>query len=1217
MANITVSVPTSNITVDTTNSIVNVASTSSNVVVGETTFVSNAIIRAALSVTDTGGDGSLAYNDTSGVFTYTGPSAAEVRAHIGNVLPITYDVTTGVIGFDQNLDDLTLKKYQETIVNNGSASGNLNANITNGTVHQFIVNGDITGITLQNISTGGSATLFLTQDGVGGSTIDLLTTPANWTNWKFTNEFTILSSGPSEWSALNVFFDGTDYYATLITEKGSTIGNDDLANSNIIINNATTAVNETLVLGSNTTFSSDATTEGTTNLYFTDPRSRSAISGGTGITYDSATGVITSDNVGDITSVTAGLGLTGGGNGPGAVTLNAGPGDGITVDATSINLASYVAGGGLGYNAGVLDVGAGVGLTQGTNNLNVDLVGLTTDNLTEGTNNLYLTGPNIQDFLNGTGVAPQNYVITVPPTASFNNQGVFIANRILVDGNGVPGAGTLTVGNGSLSVSDNISGGGNLDADSNLTVGSSLLNSHTMQGNTTITGNLTVGGNIDYVQSQDLLVKDQSISLNVGNVVQDGFIIIDRQGTGGGANTDLRWNESLDKWQFTNNGTTYFNMPTTSDDVAQGTQNKYFTTNGAAVNTDSLTEGSSNLYYTQVRVRSDVDGETASPTGTGSLVYDSATGMFTYTPPDISNKIEKTSLSTATASASGGGSLAYNNSTGVFTFAPADTQTDAEVRALLSTTTGTASGGGSLVYDNTSGVFTYAPSIPGIQLSALSTATASASGGGSLAYDNTSGVFTFAPADVHNAYEIVNGTSSVSIPVTSGVINLQVGGNAVANYSTDLSTVSVGSFVVGRSYTIDTPGTTNFTLVGAANSTAGTIFVATGTGVFRAGTFVVGESYTIVDVDTTDFTLIGAASNTVGVVFTATGVGTKGGTATQGTGTVIATYPAEFQVEGDITAVNNIYADVDVIAFANVSASKNVQAVQTASTTVGGVQAINGFSTIGSYNNAIPFVNTETGLIAVQAGDLAANVYSVPRYSSVKMPTIPANVDGGQFTPENIERIGNASSVWDNTASAMPPSSLVAVYDPKIYKRRAFDIPNYNIFYSGEGATTHSTGSILFDTDSGNTKVQSGQSFGNLYGQPAYTNAPVSQGIIKFRTLQPAILGSLPTPYAYTEANDFANSTVAYIDDKLRVGREDNSTSFSFPKTAGAVNQTLVLDGSRDLGFEDKGQTISYTTAEISALASPVTGHVVYNITLAKLCFYNGSSWQQVTSTNM
>jgi hypothetical protein len=48
-----------------------------------------------LSVTDTGGDGSLSYNNTTGVFTYTGPSASEVRAHFSAGAGIS--ITNGVI----------------------------------------------------------------------------------------------------------------------------------------------------------------------------------------------------------------------------------------------------------------------------------------------------------------------------------------------------------------------------------------------------------------------------------------------------------------------------------------------------------------------------------------------------------------------------------------------------------------------------------------------------------------------------------------------------------------------------------------------------------------------------------------------------------------------------------------------------------------------------------------------------------------------------------------------------------------------------------------------------------------------------------------------------------------------------------------------------------------------------------------------------------------
>ena len=98
MANITVSANTTVVNVDSTTNNVSVASTQSNIVVGETTFVANNIVRAAISVDDTGGDGSLSYSNTTGIITYTGPDQTEanariaaaptqVRQHMGNTLP--------------------------------------------------------------------------------------------------------------------------------------------------------------------------------------------------------------------------------------------------------------------------------------------------------------------------------------------------------------------------------------------------------------------------------------------------------------------------------------------------------------------------------------------------------------------------------------------------------------------------------------------------------------------------------------------------------------------------------------------------------------------------------------------------------------------------------------------------------------------------------------------------------------------------------------------------------------------------------------------------------------------------------------------------------------------------------------------------------------------------------------------------------------------------
>tara|TARA_E500000318_G_scaffold53749_2_gene50021 strand:+ start:6481 stop:8349 length:1869 start_codon:yes stop_codon:yes gene_type:complete len=53
-----------------------------NLAEGSNLYYTDARARAAVSVVDNGGDGSLSYNSSNGQFTYTGPSAAEVRAHL-------------------------------------------------------------------------------------------------------------------------------------------------------------------------------------------------------------------------------------------------------------------------------------------------------------------------------------------------------------------------------------------------------------------------------------------------------------------------------------------------------------------------------------------------------------------------------------------------------------------------------------------------------------------------------------------------------------------------------------------------------------------------------------------------------------------------------------------------------------------------------------------------------------------------------------------------------------------------------------------------------------------------------------------------------------------------------------------------------------------------------------------------------------------------------
>ena len=68
------------------------------------TILSNSDVRGLISVTDSGGDGSLSYNSSTGAITYTGPSATETRAHFSASNAsgdgsLSYSSSTGVFTY--------------------------------------------------------------------------------------------------------------------------------------------------------------------------------------------------------------------------------------------------------------------------------------------------------------------------------------------------------------------------------------------------------------------------------------------------------------------------------------------------------------------------------------------------------------------------------------------------------------------------------------------------------------------------------------------------------------------------------------------------------------------------------------------------------------------------------------------------------------------------------------------------------------------------------------------------------------------------------------------------------------------------------------------------------------------------------------------------------------------------------------------------------------
>lgn len=182
------------------------------------------------------------------------------------------------------------------------------------------------------------------------------------------------------------------------------------------------------------------------------------------------------------------------------------------------------------------------------------------------------TGDYVATITGGTGVAS---------TASTTGEGT---THTLSIGQAVGTTDNVTfAGVTADAITIGVTAAGEIDTTSgNLTI-DSAGGTVTVDDNLTVTGNLTVSGTTTSINTETLTVDDNIIILNnniTGSPSENAGIEVER---GTSANVSVRWNETNDKWEVTNDGSVYGNIVTSAD---SGTITSAMILDGTIVNAD-------------------------------------------------------------------------------------------------------------------------------------------------------------------------------------------------------------------------------------------------------------------------------------------------------------------------------------------------------------------------------------------------------------------------------------------------------------------------------------------------------------------------------------------------------------------------------------------------------------------------------------------------------
>ena len=389
----------------------------------------------------------------------------------------------------------------------------------------------------------------------------------------------------------------------------------------------------------------------------------------------------------------------------------------LTFNSSTSTLSATLVTGTLTTNAqpNITSVGTLTGLAI-NGNLSVNNVGVT-GNIVPSSNNIYSLG-NASFYWKDAYIGPGSLYINGSKVLEESSNAIVVSadvnQTVRVTASGTGDVQLQTTGTGVIAVKGPLqiqaanyitsSNGGpigfsnpiNVDTISSLSANTNLIITANGTGivqfndDITVAGNLTINGGAGNLSVTSLTVEDNIIDISAettGTPTNNAGIRVIR---GDDPAVQLRWNETSDTWQYTNDGTTYLNIVgsnTTSGNISAGNVSATTFTGALTGLASSATVAASANSVAGANVSGTVATATTAGTVT-TAAQGNITSIGTLTSVSVSGNANVGNLGTAALIATGTGSFGGNvnlNSFNIISLATPVNDTDAATKAYVDT----------------------------------------------------------------------------------------------------------------------------------------------------------------------------------------------------------------------------------------------------------------------------------------------------------------------------------------------------------------------------------------------------------------------------------------------------------------------------------------------------------------------------------------------------